>query len=39
MTRFTDDAWQRNRPLFHATLALPFNQELAALWHQRNGPR
>lgn len=30
MTRFTDDAWQRNLPLFHATLALPFNQELAA---------
>lgn len=30
MTRFTDDAWQRNLPLFNATLALPFNQELAA---------
>lgn len=30
MSRFTDDAWQRNLPLFNATLALPFNQELAA---------
>lgn len=29
MSRFTDDAWQRNLPLFNATLALPFNQELA----------
>lgn len=27
---FTDAAWQRNLPLFNATLALPFNRELAA---------
>lgn len=29
-TRFTDAAWQRNLPLFHTTLALPFNRDLAA---------
>ena len=27
--RFSQDAWQRNLALYHKTLALPFNQELA----------
>ena len=27
---FCETAWQRNLPLFHATLDLPFNRELAA---------
>ena len=29
-THFCAQAWQRNLPLFNATLALPFNRELAA---------
>ena len=27
--RFSQDVWQRNLALYHKTLALPFNQELA----------